>query len=403
MLSLRQEGRPEPARMSVRRVLRPTHSTATVETDHAPRRRDAFTLIELLVVIAIIAILIGLLLPAVQAAREAARRVSCVNNLKQLGLALQNYHSTYDCFPVGSIPAYVPESNSYIINGDFGPLLRLLSYTEQQPLYNAANFSVAGFNSAIGETTNLTVLTTRLNEFLCPSNVAPSWNMEATGAGPLMGYPAPGSTYFGSLGSSLEFDASQTGGPPNGLFAAINPASPVGRPASIASVTDGTSNTIALGEWRTGSGNINVITIPTDVVFLGAFPPGVARNTQQMVMPAGAAPFQQWLQTCAASVGTQRSGKTPTLGENWAIGIVGYTLGQILLPPNPKYPNCITHAIGAGLESPGMCTLSSYHPGGANVVFADGSVHFLKDGTNLQTIWALGSRSQGEIISSDSY
>jgi prepilin-type processing-associated H-X9-DG protein len=357
----------------------------------------------LLVVIAIIAILIALLLPAVQAAREAARRVSCVNNLKQLGLALQNYQSTYNSFPVGTIPAYVPESSSYIINGDFGPLLRLLSYTEQQPLYNAANFSIAAFNSASGDAANSTVTATRLNLFLCPSDVVPSWSMEATGSSVLNGIPAPGNTYFGSLGSSLEFDASQTSGPPNGLFAAINPALPIGGLISISSVTDGTSNTIALGEWRTGSGNINTITIPTDVVFLGAFPPGVTRNTPQMVMPAGAGPFQQWLQTCAASVGTDRSGKTPTLGENWALGIVGYTLGHVLLAPNPKYPNCITHAIGKGMESPGMCTLSSYHPGGANVVFADGSVHFLKDSTSLPVIWALGSRSQGEVISSDSY
>jgi prepilin-type processing-associated H-X9-DG protein len=215
--------------------------------------------------------------------------------------------------------------------------------------------------------------------------------------------PAPGNTYFASVGSSLEFDASQAGGPPNGLFAAINPTSRIGGLISISSITDGTSNTIALGEWRTGSGNKSTITIPTDVVFLGAFPPGVTRNTPLMVMPAGAGPFQQWLQNCAAAVGTDRSGKTPTLGENWAIGIVGYTLGHILLAPNPKYPNCITHAVGTGMESPGMCTLSSYHRGGANVVLADGSVHFLKDSTSLPVIWALGSRSQGEVISSDSY
>ena len=363
-----------------------------------PHTRQGFTLIELLVAIAIIAILIALLLPAVQAAREAARRVSCVNNLKQLGLALQNYHSAFNTFPVGTIPAYVPESSSLIINGDFGPLLRLLSYTEQQPLYNAANFSIAAFNSAYGDAANSTITATRLSLFLCPSDAAPAWNMEATGTSLLNGIAAPGNNYFASVGSSLEFDASQTGGPPNGVFAAINPASRIGGTITIPAITDGTSNTIALGEWRTGSGNINSITIPTDVVFLGAFPPGVARNTPQMVMPAGAAPFQQWLENCAASVTTVRSGKTPTLGENWAIGIVGYTLGHVLLPPNPKYPNCIANAIGKGMESPGMCTLSSHHPGGANVVLADGSVHFLKDSTGLPVIWSLGSRNQGEVI-----
>ena len=245
-------------------------------TDRVRRRhaRLGFTLIELLVVIAIIAVLISLLLPAVQAAREAARRVSCVNNLKQLGLALQNYHSANNSFPVGSIPGYVPESNSLVINGDFGPLLRLLSFTEQQPLYNAANFSIASFNSLYGDGANSTVTVTKLSLFVCPSDVAPSWAMEATGSSVLNGIPAPGNTYFASVGSSLEFDASQTGGPPNGLFAAINPTSPIGGLVTISSITDGTSNTVALGEWRTGSGNVNTITIPTDVVFLGAFPAG---------------------------------------------------------------------------------------------------------------------------------
>jgi hypothetical protein len=76
---------------------------------------------------------------------------------------------------------------------------------------------------------------------------------------------------------------------------------------------------------------------------------------------------------------------------------------RIVLPPNPKYPNCITHVVGTGMESPGMCTLSSDHAGGAHVVLADGSVHFLKDNTSLPVIWALGSRSQGEVLSSDSY
>jgi prepilin-type N-terminal cleavage/methylation domain-containing protein len=206
--------------------------TSTRGSDRAdgargPCRHRGFTLIELLVVIAIIAVLISLPLPAVQATREAARRVSCVNNLKQLGLALQNNHSAYKALPVGSIPTYVPESNSYIINGDFGRLLRLISFTEQQPLYNAANFSIAAFESASGDATNSTV-TTKLSLFLCPSDVPPGWSMKATGSSLLKGLPAPGNAYFASVGSSLEFDASQTGGPPTSLFAAINPTSHIG-------------------------------------------------------------------------------------------------------------------------------------------------------------------------------
>ncbi len=360
------------------------------------RRRSGFTLIELLVVIAIIAVLIALLLPAVQAAREAARRIQCTNNLKQIGLGLHNYISANDTVPPGALLSFNPNKATLITNGSFSAHTRLLPFMEQQSLFNAANFSVSCFNSTTGELINGTVLLTRVNGFLCPSDTPPSWL--GNGNVPLTTNTAPGNNYFASIGSTLEFDNSQSV-PPNGIFSLVR----TGGPVTLAGITDGTSNTIAFGEWRLGSGNINVITVPTDAVFAGAYPPGVTRGSAGISMPAGAASFQQWLNQCASIAGNaaNRHAKTPTLGENWAIGLNGYILGSVLLAPNPKYPNCITST--SGFDNPGMWTLSSRHSGGANILMADGSVKFLKDSVNLNALWSLGSRAQGEVISADSY
>src|SRR5262249_6085402 len=135
------------------------------------RSRSGFTLIELLVVIAIIAVLIALLLPAVQAAREAARRAQCVNNMKQIGLALHNYHTSINTFPMGMSLAWVSQSGYYADWTDWSAHALLLGYLEQQPLYNAANFKQACcFADGIADSYNSTVYLTRISGFLCPSD-----------------------------------------------------------------------------------------------------------------------------------------------------------------------------------------------------------------------------------------
>jgi prepilin-type processing-associated H-X9-DG protein len=333
----------------------------------------------------------------VQSAREAARRIQCTNNLKQIGLALHNYISANDTVPPAAIDTRLATGTT-IVNGSWSALARLLPYLEQQSLYNSANFSLNTINGAAGAWTNSTAFTTRLGNLLCPSDTPPNWP-DIT----VVAARATGVNYFASVGSSLEFNSSNTGGPPNGIFGYVPPKG--GNLVNLASITDGTSNTIAFGEWRVGDGNNAVISVPTDIVFVGAYPPGVTRNTPGMVLPAGAVPFQAWTQSCAAGIAVDRTAShTSHLGMGWAWGLPGFTIGNVVLAPNPKVPNCsVDSASDNTIWNPGMWTLSSHHPGGANVLIADGSVRFLKDTTNLPVIWALGSRNQGEILSGDSY
>jgi prepilin-type N-terminal cleavage/methylation domain-containing protein/prepilin-type processing-associated H-X9-DG protein len=332
--------------------------------------RPGFTLIELLVVIAIIAVLIALLLPAVQAAREAARRMQCVNNLKQIGLGLHNYHQTNNSFPPGAVAwldnAMTAMGNNYSASAH----ARLLPNIEQQALYNGMNWNLSVINLARdnGTAANSTVTATRLAVFLCPSNTPPGWAFE--GSGPLAIFTAPGNCYFASMGSSLEFSGDQTGGPPNGPFMYDGPA------VGIAAIADGTSNTIAFGEWKTGDGNQNVVTIPTDTIFLGSYPAGTGRNNGTLVMPNSvlAASLLPWANRCASLAGTDRTNQTSDLGRCWAFGLNSNTLGNTLLPPNPKYPNCsVVSTSSNAIQNPGIWGMSSAHPGGANVLLCDGS------------------------------
>jgi prepilin-type N-terminal cleavage/methylation domain-containing protein/prepilin-type processing-associated H-X9-DG protein len=376
-------------------------------------RPRGFTLIELLVVIAIIAVLIALLLPAVQAAREAARRAQCINNMKQIGLGLHNYHSVNDSFPPGGLVGLRYDTKAYNINGSYGAFARMLGAMEQQALFNAINWSLECDQDAYGTPVNSTVTVTRLNVFLCPSDTPP--NYLGTGTAPINALTAPGTNYYASTGSSMEWGgyggplsgpAITSGGPPNGPF------NSGGAAIGINSIVDGTSNTVGCGEWRTGSGqraSASVqVQIPTDIIMIGSYPAGVSRNTATIAMPSAALAtgLIPWLQKCAQGVASSanRANKTTTLGEAWGLALPSYSMGNMLVPPNPKYPNCnVDTGSQNAVNVPGVYGLSSRHPGGANILMCDGSVKFLKDSTNMQTIWALGSRAGGEVVSADSY
>ncbi len=369
----------------------------------SPRNMLGFTLIELLVVIAIIAVLIGLLLPAVQAAREAARRAQCVNNLKQLGLALHNYHSTYDTFPM-IYPSRTTGTRE--LRGSWGcwsAQSMLLGYLEQQPVYNSLNFSIVNRHSEQGSSVQYTGITTRIASFLCPSSPLPRGNLENSGR------PNPGNNYYASTGPSLHFAEGSAGGGPKGIFRVAGAAelkNASGGAIGIRDVSDGTSNTIAFGEWRTGDGDANKLSVPQDIVSRIPYP-----GTQaEMNMPLGAAKFTQWIALCAGAApqSTQGGGdawKTnySGLGGDWDQGMYGHNMGNTLLAPNPQYTNCRSCTWDGDLDCPGMYGSSAFHPGGANVSMADGSVKFLKNTTALPIMWSIGSRDGGEVVSSDAF
>jgi prepilin-type N-terminal cleavage/methylation domain-containing protein/prepilin-type processing-associated H-X9-DG protein len=369
------------------------------------RRPSAgFTLIELLVVIAIIAVLIALLLPAVQAAREAARRAQCTNNLKQIGLALHNYHSSNNCFPPGGTNASNLKGQVAQGWGCWSAQSMMLPYLEQTTTYNAINFFLASEDLGNGEDQCQTTATTRaISVFLCPSNQTQLYSQYST-----VPYYFPGNTYFASIGSGMNQYGTSVyaempvgSAAPNGLFQVF------GQPIGIQSVTDGTSNTIAMGEWLTGS-NTATLTLPMDAVPIGTtLPAGASPGSPLLLMPAGGAGFNQWLRQCAQQIPATNAMGNPynELGQDWCVGLFFHTLGNTLIGPNPPYPNCAADIYGLGDtdDDIGYFGLSSRHPGGCNVLMADGSARFIKNSISQLTLWSLGSRNQGEVISADSY
>jgi prepilin-type N-terminal cleavage/methylation domain-containing protein/prepilin-type processing-associated H-X9-DG protein len=358
-------------------------------------RRGGFTLIELLVVIAIIAVLISLLLPAVQSAREAARRAQCINNLKQLGLAVANYESANGAYPASY--GAPPWRGTW---GSWSPQSMMLGYVEQTQIYNACNFMLVSHEGDAMSAANQTAVTNRIANFLCPSGPAPP--------GTYWGRARPGNSYFGSVGATLNWVGNMGGGRPNGLFMFGGAGNDWDRvnAIKIGDITDGTSNTIAFGEWKIGDFDENKLSLQ-DVIKAGSRPGGEDPwGNPRAAMPAGATQLRDWLNLCASrapgSVGSWQNNQSG-LGGNWNQGMFGWSLGNVLQPPNPPYPNCRTETWDGDFDQPGMYGLSSYHPGGANVAFADGSVRFLKNTTNERTVWALGTRDGGEVISADSY
>lgn len=321
----------------------------------ASTARRGFTLIELLVVIAIIGILISLLLPAVQMAREAARRTTCANNLKQMGIALHIYHDSNRQFPAGNI-------GGQIFNG-LSTHAALLPYLEQQAIFDRIDFRV-GYDHPNNEFARMRQLPT----FLCPSD----------GGSALPEMLGGRNNYYANAGVQILF--SGLAGPPGDPNAGMPPSDGVfwrNSAVTFGSLADGSSNTVAFSEKCTGDGTNGLSTPKTDTYRPGTFP---------------TTPDEAVRDCLAVNVADLSRQGVSNVGSPWLWGYHSTTLYWHTAPPNSR--SC--------MYPPGriMTTANSFHPQVVQVLLCDGSVRPVRENIDLQTWRALGTRRTGDLVGS---
>jgi len=379
-------------------------------------RPRGFTLIELLVVIAIIAVLIALLLPAVQAAREAARRAQCVNNLKQIGLALHNYHSANNSFPMGGTLS--PRIGPGDIAGNWSnwsAQAQMLPFMEQSPIYNSCNFawgitpysSLATGNAEPCNAVNYTASVAKIASFLCPSDG--NAGAATTGSGNFgSGGIGGDNSYYGSIGtttSQMSYSSSNPGSPCPGPICLGSGSSGMFTlflSYGIRDCIDGSSNTIAFSE------SLNAPSSGTGrgTGWTGASDPNSTPFNSYMDAQANLPLVLTTLQGCATSIQNGMAQPSNDHGNLWAFGATGYTLFNTIQVPNDsqyKFNSCRIGCGNCGEDSSFSSAASSNHSGGCNVMMADGSVKFIKSTIARLTWMQLGTRAGGEVISADAY
>ena len=335
-------------------------------------QRAAFTLVELLVVIAIIGVLVGLLLPAVQAAREAARRMQCSNNIRQWALAVHNYESAFKSFPIGRIdPAYGGYRWSFQASA--------LPYLERNNLFNLLDFT----NSNAMNDTRIT--DAKIAQNLCPSdtdrmdNAADPQNDVGRGR---TNYRASGGSDTGWIlsGSAINIAASPERN--NGIFV-------TNQKVRFRDIVDGASNTALLSEAILGDGNQNKISIPGDYF-------KIPYSTTDPAVPDR----QLLYDSCTALVPTASTEQWSYAGRYWYIGNYATARYNHVMTPNTK--SCVTSGPGAlnvRMNYKGAATTaSSRHGSGVGLATADGAVHYVSNSVDKNAWWGLGSRNEADSI-----
>ncbi len=347
------------------------------------KRRVGFTLIELLVVIAIIAVLIALLLPAVQMAREAARRAQCANNLKQIGLALHNYHQTHGYFPPDGARTHWSWTDRMKYEPRWSAKVHLLPYLDRADIYNSANMEFGPGQPPWAmwrnNDPNDTLKRARIEVFLCPSD--PHFDHSRP--------PATSQNYAMNIGTARVYNNWRT----NGVTYAPGWDWAINKPIGIRDIIDGTSFTAAFTEWIRGGmqgprtaefGDDLAVTWKT-ADYARAYPGGLGA-----ALRAQREGDKWYEQRCQESTTYDWDFK----GEIWWWGNGGRGSGiGFTMRPNRKSCNHGWDPFDHGMAP------ASLHPGGVNVLFADGRVRFISEDID-QNIWfAIGTRDGQEPIS----
>nr|WP_303652692.1 DUF1559 domain-containing protein [Paludisphaera mucosa] len=333
-------------------------------------------------------------MPAVQSAREAARKIQCTNNLKQLGLAIHNYIQANGAVPPTG--GYYTAAN--LVWQRHSMKTRILPYMEQTAAMNAINFDVSpvkpstGAGYAVGRLINGTAGAIQISSFLCPSDANAGNTGLNQASGSPISFPIGLSNYPNNVGTNRAYTGGRINGPAyyvgGSAHSAATSDSPadVGSAATIASITDGLSNTVIFSEWVKGSDGARRAGL--NLMYYQAAGIGTSGSNE--------ADYQICLRTNSANPWDYK-------GEYWMSGDVGRGGGyHHISPPNSK--SCKADgSFSDGWNSGWLISASSFHPGGVNTAFCDGSVRFIKNSIDRETWRALGTMAGGEIVSSDAY